>query len=424
MIKSYSEYKDSGIEWLKEIPVDWPLAKFKRFGKIRNGKDQKAVLVDDGEYPVLGTGGVFGRANEYLYDKPSVLLGRKGTIDKPQYIEEPFWTVDTLFYTEVYEENSPKFLYYFSKIFPFSFLQESSAVPSMTQGKLHNLELCKPPYKEQTKIAEYLDHQTGLLDAIVQKKQQLIEKIKEQRQAIINEAVTQGLNPDAPMKDSGVEWLGEIPENWTMIKLKYLKKKIGSGVTPRGGGEVYVDEGVLFLRSQNVHFEGLSLKDVKKIDEETHYRMNNSKVNQNDVLLNITGASIGRCCVVELDEEMNVNQHVCIIRPNDKITPKYLNLILQSPIGQTQVKLLATGGNREGLTFEAIKNFDIPLPTIDEQQKITSKILQRVEGLEMILKQAKKQLELLNQYRQSIISEAVTGKIDVREWEPKTAEAV
>ena len=279
-----------------------------------------------------------------------------------------------------------------------------------------------PSFEEQTKIAEYLDHQTGLIDAIIEKKQLLIKKLKEQRQAIINEAVTIGLDRDVPLKDSGVEWLGKIPKHWELVKLKYLKVKIGSGVTPRGGGEVYVDQGVLFLRSQNVHFSGLSLKDVKRIDEETHRKMGNSKVEKDDVLLNITGASIGRCCVVELDEEMNVNQHVCIIRTNFKLSPQYLNLVLQSSVGQTQVELLATGGNREGLTFEAIKNFEIP-SVMEEQLKLTSFILQKTEKLEKVIKDSVKQIELLNKYRQSIISETVTGKIDVREWEPRLKES-
>jgi len=102
-MKKYDNYKDSGIEWLGGIPEHWEVKKLKFISKICNGQDQKAVLEDDGAYPVYGSGGIFGRANSYLFDKPSVLLGRKGTIDKPQYVEEPFWTVDTSYFTKIRE---------------------------------------------------------------------------------------------------------------------------------------------------------------------------------------------------------------------------------------------------------------------------------------------------------------------------------
>ncbi len=182
--------KDSGIEWLGKIPENWPIAKFKYFAKIRNGKDQKSVLVDDGKYPILGTGGEFGRASEFLYDKPSVLLGRKGTIDKPQFIEEPFWTVDTLFYTKIESDVVPKFLFYLSTLIPFSLLQESSAVPSMTQDKLHNVFLTKPSYDEQLRIVAFLESELDKLNVLNQLNLKQIQKLKDYRQSLISEAVT------------------------------------------------------------------------------------------------------------------------------------------------------------------------------------------------------------------------------------------
>lgn len=181
---------DSGIPWLGEIPEHWEVVKFKRLGRIKNGKDQKEVLIDEGGYPILGTGGEFGRASDFLYDKPSVLLGRKGTIDKPQFIEEPFWTVDTLFYTEIFENTEPKFLYYLSTQIPFNALQESSAVPSMTQEKLHNVYLCRPPKSEQKEIVLKLKESLSLLNETNLKIETQIQKLREYRQSLISEAVT------------------------------------------------------------------------------------------------------------------------------------------------------------------------------------------------------------------------------------------
>ena len=184
------KFKDSGIEWLGDIPEHWVISKFKYFATIRNGKDQKGVLVENGKYPILGTGGEFGRASEFLYDKPSVLLGRKGTIDKPQFIEEPFWTVDTLFYTEIHEDVSPKYLFYLSTLIPFNLLQESSAVPSMTQDKLHNVFLTKPIKEEQNKIVKHIENEMNKMDLLISKAKESTQKLKEYRQSIISEAVT------------------------------------------------------------------------------------------------------------------------------------------------------------------------------------------------------------------------------------------
>ena len=422
MIKKYDRYKDSGVEWLKEIPKEWPVAKFKRFAKIRNGKDQKAVLTENGEYPVLGTGGEFGRANEFLYDQPSLLLGRKGTIDKPQFIEVPFWTVDTLFYTEVLEDNSPKYLYYFSQIFPFSLLQESSAVPSMTQGKLHNLELCKPSREEQTKIAEYLDHQTGLIDAIIEKKQQLIEKLKEQRQAIINEAVTKGLDPNVPMKDSGVEWLGEIPEHWKVAKLKFLTEKIidGAHFTP-----TYVDEGIPFLRVTDIQTHEINLSKVKFIPKEEHDELiKRCRPEKGDVLLSKNG-TIGITKVINWDWEFSIFVSLCLIKFKEELSPFYFSHFFNSSIVDQQIKIGSKTTSVTNLHLDKIKELLIAIPpTKKEQDRVCEYLDVKLEEIDSIISKAEASNKSLLSYRQSIISEAVTGKIDVREWEPKTAETV
>lgn len=182
--------KNSGVEWLGEIPEHWKVKKLKYLAKIKNGKDQKEVLIEEGGYPVLGTGGVFGRASAFLHDKPSVLLGRKGTIDKPFYIEEPFWTVDTLFYTEIYDNTYPKFLYYLSTTIKFEYYQESSAVPSMTQDNLNNIHLCYPPYEEQINIVNFINDFTSKVDLTLNKISTQIECMQNYRQSLISEAVT------------------------------------------------------------------------------------------------------------------------------------------------------------------------------------------------------------------------------------------
>jgi type I restriction enzyme S subunit len=279
-----------------------------------------------------------------------------------------------------------------------------------------SIKILLPPLQEQELIVKYLDDKTSIIDKLLSTKERKIELLKEQRTSLINEVITKGLNPNVKMKDSGVEWIGEIPESWNNTNLRYYVNKVGSGITPRGGSEVYVDEGIIFIRSQNVHFNGLKLDDVSRITSETHLGMSGSKVIFNDLLLNITGGSIGRCCVVLNEDEMNVNQHVCIIRTKkDKLSPFFLNYILQSKVGQTQVDYFQTGGNREGLTGENIKNFKISFPNIQEQQEIVEYLDTHTKEIDDLVSMEQKKIELLKEYRQSLISEVITGKIKVVE---------
>ena len=146
-MKRYPEYKDSGIEWIGEIPGDWEVKRLKYFATIKNGQDYKDVEVDNEGYPVIGSGGEFAKASTYLWDRPSVLLGRKGTINKPLYVDFPFWTVDTMYYTDVFERTSAKFLYYLATTIRFDYYQYGSAVPSMTQRDLANVCFATPKTK-------------------------------------------------------------------------------------------------------------------------------------------------------------------------------------------------------------------------------------------------------------------------------------
>jgi type I restriction enzyme S subunit len=249
-------------------------------------------------------------------------------------------------------------------------------VESLEQRRISNTEIPLPPREEQHAIAAYLDRETERIDALIEKKEQLIDLLEEKRQSLISHVVTRGLDDDVEMKNSGVEWLGKIPVGWNTVKLKWNTSKIGSGVTPDGGGEAYVDEGITFLRSQNVHFDGLRLDDVVFIDEETDEEMEATRVQPWDVLLNITGASIGRCALVPKNfPQANVNQHVCIIRAQqDEIHPLYLNHVIASSVGQEQISAETDGASRDAVTFAEVGNFVVPKPPTEEQHQIADQI--------------------------------------------------
>jgi type I restriction enzyme S subunit len=310
------------------------------------------------------------------------------------------------------------YFYFLQQLFAY----EKSAIslimqPSLRFEDLNQYSVFCLSFSEQTTIANYLDRKTAEIDRLIANKERLIELYEEEKTAVINQAVTRGLNPDAPMKSSGIDGLGDIPEHWEVKKLKYLVCKIGSGVTPKGGASTYQLSGIPLLRSQNVHFDGLRLDDVAYISEEIHENMSGSKVQPGDVLLNITGASIGRCYFVdEILGEANVNQHVCIIRPAKGIGTKFLYLVLRSSVGQTQISLEQTGGGREGLNFEALGSFEIPIMKDENEQTAIVQYLEtQCSRLDTIIDKFKKQIDLLKEYRATLISEVVTGKIDVRD---------
>jgi type I restriction enzyme S subunit len=182
--------KSSGVEWLGEVPAHWVVCRLKNALVIKNGRDYKQVEVESGGYPVYGSGGVFKRSSKYLFDGSSVLFGRKGTIDKPLVVSGKFWTVDTMFYSEINTFHEAKYIYYQASMFPFSLLSTSTALPSMTQEDLLNLGFVSPPLTEQQEIVEYLKIKLDRFEVLISKVEQSIILSKERRIALISAAVT------------------------------------------------------------------------------------------------------------------------------------------------------------------------------------------------------------------------------------------
>lgn len=286
----------------------------------------------------------------------------------------------------------------------------------LPKHEIGKLLLAVPNIETQNKIVKLLKKEFQKINSLILAKEKLIKILESKRQALVASAITKGVNPNAKMKISGIDWIGEVPANWDISKVKYLSNKIGSGVTPKGGAEVYQSEGIPILRSQNIHFDGLKLEDVAFISSEIHKSMSNSRVQNGDVLLNITGASIGRCFYFEGQfDEANVNQHVCIIRPNDKILTKYLYLFLSSDIGQMQIAFSQVGGGREGLNLESLKDFLVPLPSLKEQQEIVNIVEKEKRQIVELEQKTYSTISLLKEKKESLISSAVTGQIEITE---------
>ena len=445
MNKTYPNYIESGIEWLGEMPGHWSLSKLKHASQVNPRKGSSDFEKDSGKlvtFLPMEKVSEDGRIDTSIQKPISDLWSgytyfeRGDTIvakitpcfenGKAAHLSDlgcPIGFGSTEFHVlrPRDEVSDGRFLYYlaFSHVFRETgeaFMTGAAGQKRIPTQFVEEFDLALPPLPEQRTIAAYLDLKTAQIDTLIAKKQRLIDLLQEQRTAVINRAVTQGLDPDAPMQDSGIEWLGEVPAHWSLPKLKWITTKIGSGSTPRGGSEVYQEDGVIFLRSQNIQFDGLDLEDVAYISENIHADMERSAVEPGDVLLNITGASIGRCTYVPRDfDPANVNQHVCIVRPMDAITSEYLQVVLASKVGQYQVFSLQDGSSREGLNFAQLGSFAIPLPDIEEQKAIARAAKTETDKIDEVVSREKKEINLLQELRTSLISEVVTGKIDVRD---------
>lgn len=426
----YEAYQDSGVEWLGDIPQGWQLLPNKSIFRLK----KNLVGKRSAEYVLLSLTlkGLIKRDMENPEGKFPAEFDTYQEVKKGDFVfclfdvEETPRTVGLSAFdgmiTGAYTVFQPligydsKFLYYF-----YLNLDSKKRLRPLYKGLRNTIpkdsfmsfKTPVPPLIEQTTIANFLDQKTAEIDQAIALKTDLIERLKEYKQITIQHAVTRGLDPNAKMKASGVEWIGDIPEGWEITKVKFVTSKIGSGVTPSGGGTIYLETGIPLLRSQNVHFGKVDLDGVAYISEAMHQNMKNSIVLKNDVLLNITGGSIGRCHYSNFDFEMNVNQHVCIVRANAKINYLFLNLFLKSESGQGQIWQNQQGGGREGLNFAALKNFAIHLPPLAEQAAIVAHIETISAKIDQATDQAQQQINTLTEYKTVLINAAVTGKIKV-----------
>lgn len=427
MMERYREYKDSGVKWLGEIPSHWEVVrglgvfsenKSKNtqlenstvlslsYGKIIVKKDIDSGLVPEeySSYQIVRPGCIIVRSTDLQNDKTSLRIG---------YVCDEGIITSAYLGLQVKDNNNDKYLYYFLHDWDITkeiYRHGNGLRQSLSWNDLRDNSVLLPPLSEQDAIVRYLDTATSEIDKAIAMQQKMIDLLNERKQIIIQNAVTKGLDENVEMKESGVEWIGRIPKHWEVVRLSHLTSKIGSGSTPKAG---YVESGIIFLRSQNVYCEGLKLNDVVHISANVHRNMSGTKVLPNDVLMNITGGSIGRCFYVdETLGEANVNQHVSIIRPTS-IDTHYLKYYLQSYCGQIQVSLEQTGGNREGLTAKALAKFLITYPSQSEQKEIAAYLDSEMQRFDSAITNCQRQITLLQERKQIIINEVVTGKVRV-----------
>ena len=432
--------KNSGVEWIGEIPEDWDIYRNKNaficnkeiVGK--NSKSTQLLSLTTGGIKCKDINNAEGKLPEsfdtYQYVKKNDVVMCLFDLDMSavfsgisQYdgMISPAYKV-----LSCQDRANPLFIHYwFSYIFDgrkFNHYAKNIRY-TLNYNEFATLPILLPPKETQQRIASYLDKKCSKIEETIQNQQQVIEKLKAYKQSLITEAVTgkvkivngKACGEYESYKDSGVEWIGNIPSEWNLTKIAYITTKIGSGKTPNGGAAIYIDEGVLFIRSQNVYNEGLLLDEPMFISDEIDDDMKSTRLANNDVLLNITGGSIGRCCIYEKKYgRANVNQHVCIIRViPTKVIPKFMQLFWISKVGEISIDIYQTGGNREGMSGDAISKTLIPLPSMNEQKEIADYLDKKCTAIDTAIEQKQELIEKLTEYKKSLIYECVTGKKEI-----------
>lgn len=407
-----SSRKSSVDKNLVPNPAHWRLVKLKHLVEICNGRDFEEVEAGQG-YPVIGSGGEFAKASQYLYKGESVLLGRKGTINRPLYVNQSFWVVDTMFYTIMKPGTCAKFVYYATTTIPFDFYSTNTALPSMTQVDLAAIAFVVPSFEEQYCIARFLDRETDKIDALIAEQEKLIALLAEKRQAIISQAVSGRHQSNAKLVDSGVTWLGKIPRHWTVCALAYRYEiALGKMLDEKKiSGEFLAP----YLRNADVQWGSINVDDLPQMDFGGSDKVR-FLLKENDLLV-CEGGEVGRAAVWRSAlPECFYQKALHRLRPrsvND--TTEYFFFVLNAAVA---LGAFSESGNKATIAHlpaEAFRRSRFAFPPREEQNSIVAFLKGKTAALDSLLLQVKKAVSLLKERRSALISAAVTGKIDVRD---------
>lgn len=298
-------------------------------------------------------------------------------------------------------------------------LGKGTTFKELSSEDLKNYVLINPPLKTQKKIADFLDKETTRIDTLISKKQKQIELLQEKRQAIITQSVTKGLNPDVKMKDSGVEWIGEIPEHWNIVPLKrLLKVKDGTHDTPESVTESQTSRPL--VTSKNVVNGKVDIENANHISYEDYLHViKRSDATKDDVIMPMIG-TIGNPCILDVDGYLAV-KNIAIFKTSESIVPsRFMKYLLESNFITTQFGLLSRGGVQDFVSLTVLNNILIPMMGQDEYIKITDYLRDQSKELNTLMDKIQKSIHLLKEYRSSLITHAVSGQIDITEFTKDT----
>ncbi|MGL5678780.1 MAG: restriction endonuclease subunit S [Plesiomonas shigelloides] len=428
MMRPYTEYQQSDISWLGKVPKHWTKNKFKfllnektktqnlelpcgsiSFGHVVFKDSERLSEETKAAYQEVLCGEFLVNPLNLNYDLKSL---RTALADINVIVSSGYIVLQSL---GVVDKAYLRWLLY---LFDVRHMKTLGAGIRQTIS-FKDIASCAvyiPNHSEQRAIAAFLDRETQRIDNLIEEKQIFINLLKEKRQALISHVVTKGLNPNVEMQDSGIEWIGQVPKHWEKCRVKQIASFITSG--PRGWSDFICDNGdAIFLQSGDLNNElGLNLAKAKRVSPPDGAEGQRTQLRMNDVVVCITGANTGRVALVtELDSTVYVNQHLSLIRPIvEKVSSKYLAYFLSSEAGN-RYYALEQYGLKEGLSLKNVAETPLVLPPLSEQTTIEKYLDEALGTLSNLVTSVEESINLLKERRTSLISAAVTGKIDVRE---------
>jgi len=425
--KPYPEYKDSGVEWIGEVPAHWEVKRLGHVGDIFKGSGgNKSDQTEEG-VPCLRYGEIYTRYDSFLEKPVNYVSTESASVYTPLHPGDVVFTAsgedvseigkavavmfdgplvcggDTIILRPRWHANhSIKFLGYLANAAPIAAQKSVSGtgftVVHISGGKIKEVRLAWPQSGEQSQIATFLDRETTRIDTLIEKKQRFIELLEEKRQAVITQAVTKGLDPNAPMKDSGVEWIGEVPAPWGDTKLVRVFKEKGKDLTtqyPPGAisfGEVVTKE----MRNEETLASYQAL-------EEGEFIVNPLNLNYDLKSLRVALS----------DKDVRVSSGYIILRLRDGFQPRYVRWLMY--LFDTRYMKTLGGGIRQTITFADIAKCHAAIPGSTEQSQIATFLDCETTRIDTLIEKTRESIELLKERRSALITAAVTGKIDVRE---------
>lgn len=423
--------KYSGVEWIGEIPEDWGIVKVKQAFVRKNEKAQQ-------ENPVVLS---LARSGVRVRDVST----NEGQVAESYYNYNPVSVGDLLLnpmdlysgancsLSEVEGVISPAYVNlknkegYFSKFYDYYFKVQYWMMVLFAHGKgvsfdnrwtlnhetLMNFPIVSPDFKTQKHIADFLDDKCGKIDRYIEKQQQIIDKLKEYKQAVITEAVTKGLNPDVPMKDSGIEWIGMIPEHWEnrkVISILAMRVVDGSHESP----ELF-DEGIPYISATAIVNGKIDFSQKRGFISPEYCDICDQRYvpQLDDILMIKLGASTGQVAMVETTDRFNIWVPLAAIRCNESACPKFVYYAFQSDYFIKQMQLSWTYGTQQTLGVKTIERLRILMPLVEEQKQIADYLTERRKLIDTSIEKYQQIVDKLTEYKKSLIYEAVTGKLEV-----------
>lgn len=419
----YPEYKDSGVPWVPDVPSHWVISPLKRIAELKSGNGiTSEEIEEEGDFPVYGGNGVRGYTDRFTHDGEFALIGRQGALcGNINYAKGRFWASEHAVVVAPVDRIETRWLGELLRSMNLNQYSVSAAQPGLSVETISNHRIPVPPPDEQRAIATFLGRETAKIDALIAEQEKLLALLAEKRQATISHAVTRGLNPNAPMKDSGIPWLGEVPAHWDVMALGRVTVSKCDG--PFGSGlksDHYVEEGARVIRLQNIRGGRFDGRDAAFI--ELGYfesEMARHEVREGDLLIAGLGDDnnvVGRACVAPVDIYPALVKADCFrFRLDDEhALPEFAAWALT--VGAAyDAGVLSSGSTRSRIPLSVMASRKIPVPPVSEQVEIARHIESVQSKFEEMAITAERAIELLRERRSALISAAVTGKIDVRQ---------